>query len=61
MLTCLLYIFFVQGGGTVLRDACHAGQTTVVTLLLDHGADVHAVMGVGDCNTSFDAYGIHMY
>ena len=29
-----------------------AGQSAVVTSLLDHGADVHAVDEVGDCSTA---------
>ena len=29
-----------------------AGQSAVVTALLDHGADVHAVSLVGDCGTA---------
>ena len=32
-----------QRGRTTLHVASQAGQTAVVTLLLDHGADVHAV------------------
>ena len=32
-----------QLGGTALHVASETGQTAVVTLLLDHGADVHAV------------------
>ena len=32
-----------QWGRTALHEASQAGQTAVVTLLLDHGADVHAV------------------
>ena len=32
--------------------ASGAGQSAVVTLLLDHGADVHAVTEVGDCSTA---------
>ena len=31
--------------------ASGAGQSAVVTLLLDHGADVHAGTEVGDCST----------
>ena len=30
---------------TALRVASVAGQSAVITLLLDHGADVHAVTG----------------
>ena len=32
--------------------ASGAGQSAVVTSLLDHGADVHTVTGVGDCSTA---------
>ena len=32
--------------------ASGAGQSAVVALLLDHGADVHAVTWVGDCSTA---------
>ena len=37
---------------TALHMASGAGQTAVVTLLLDHGADVHAVAEVSDCSTA---------
>ena len=37
---------------TALHDASDAGQTAVVTLLLDHGADLHTVDVVGDCSTA---------
>ena len=46
---CILYIFSIQDGETALHHASGAGLTAVVTLLLDHGADVHAVTRVGDC------------
>ena len=36
----ICYIFYIQYD---LHKASGAGQTAVVTLLLDHGADVHAV------------------
>ena len=36
-----------QDGETVLHKASITGQTAVVTLLLDHGADVHAGTEVG--------------
>ena len=32
--------------------ASGAGQSAVVTFLLDHGADVHAGTEVGDCSTA---------
>ena len=38
-----------QGGRTALHVATHAGHTTVVTLLNDHGSRVHAVDKVGQC------------
>ena len=44
-------IFSIQDGFTALHTASGAGQTAVVTLLLDHGADVHEVTEVGDCST----------
>ena len=37
---------------TALHKASGAGQTAVVTILLDHGAHVHAVDVVGDCSTA---------
>ena len=37
---------------TALHVASCAGQSAVITLLLDHGADVHAVTRVGDCSTA---------
>ena len=32
--------------------ASGAGQSAVVTFLLDHGADLHAVTWVGGCSTA---------
>ena len=49
-------IFFIQYGGTALHKASGADQTAVVTLLLDHGADVHAVDEVGDCRTALGVF-----
>ena len=43
-----LYIS-IKYGETALHVASGAGQSAVVTSLLDHGADVHAVTEVGDC------------
>ena len=60
MHTCILYIFSVQDGKTVLHWASGAGQTALVTLLLDHGADVHAVDEVGDCSTPLGVFGINV-
>ena len=37
---------------TDLHVVGRAGQSAVVTSLLDHGADVHAVTRVGDCSTA---------
>ena len=45
---------------TVLHRASGAGQTALITLLLDHGADVHALGEVGDCSTPLGVFGIHM-
>ena len=36
--------------------ASGAGQSAVVTSLLDHGADVHAGTEVGDCSTALGVY-----
>ena len=49
----LMRIFSIQWGETALHKASGAGQTAVITLLLDHGADVHAVdeVHVDDCST----------
>ena len=43
---------------TALHKASAAGQTAVVTLLLDHGADVHAAteVHVGDCSTALGVF-----
>ena len=42
----------IKYGETALHVASGAGQSAVVTSLLDHGADVHAVTEVGDCSTA---------
>ena len=49
-------ILSIQDGETALHLASGAGQTAVVTLILDHGADLHAVTEVGDCRTAFDVF-----
>ena len=43
---------------TALHKASSAGQTAVVTLLLDHGADIHAAteVHVGDCSTALGVF-----
>ena len=61
MHTHILYIFSVQGGATALHFASFACQAAVVTLLLNHGANVHAVNEVGDCSTRLGVFGIHNY
>ena len=48
----MLYIFSIQYGMTALHMASNTGRTAIVTLLLDHGADVHVVTEVGDCSTA---------
>ena len=50
------YIFSIQHGETALHKASGAGQTAVVTSLLDRGADVHAVTVVGDCSTALGVF-----
>ena len=42
----------IKHGETALHVASGAGQSAVITSLLDHGADVHAVTEVGDCSTA---------
>ena len=44
-----MFIYSTQHGYTALHIASSEGHTAVVTLLLDHGADVRAVdrLGVG--------------
>ena len=44
--------FSIQDGETALHKASGGGHTAVITLLLDHGADVHVVTEVGDCGTA---------
>ena len=39
----------IKYGKTALHVASGAGQSAVITLLLDHGADVHTVT---DCSTT---------
>ena len=46
----------VQYGETALHKVSGAGQTAVVTLLLYHGADVHALTKVDDYSTALDVY-----
>ena len=41
------YVFLSQDGESPLHVASAAGQTAVVALLLDHGADIHAGNEVG--------------
>jgi len=41
---------YPQCGETALHWASHAGQTAVVSVLLDYEADVHAVDEVGVVN-----------
>ena len=43
----LYYVFLSQDGESPLHVASAAGQTAVVTLLLDHGADIRAMNMVG--------------
>ena len=46
----LCTVLFSQGGDTPLHSASASGQTAVVSLLLDHGADVHAKDIVSICS-----------
>ena len=48
----LLYVSINKYGETALHVASGADQSAVVTLLLDHGADLHARTRVGDCRTA---------
>ena len=47
----LCTVLFSQDGDTLLHRASGRGQTAVVSLLLDHGADVHAKNMVSICFT----------
>ena len=47
---CPYSVLFSQGGDTLLHWASASGQTAVVSLLLDHGADVHAKGWVSICS-----------
>ena len=46
----LYSVLFSQGGDTPLHRASASGETAVVSLLLDHDADVHAKDGVSICS-----------
>ena len=49
--------FSIQHGVTALHKASGAGQTTFVTLLLDHGADVQSVdKWVSDSSTALGLF-----
>ena len=50
--TCIRTTMYALYGKTALHVASGAGQSAVVTSLLDHGADVHAGTEVGDCSTA---------
>lgn len=45
---------YSQGVWTALHCASRAGQTAVVRVLLDNGANVHAVQEVGTCGMFLD-------
>ena len=48
--------FFIQDGKNALHMASIAGHTKIISLLLDHGADIHEVdEGVGDIVESVDS------
>ena len=48
-----------------LHKASGADQSAFITLLVDHGADVHAITRVGDCSTAFGVshsmIGVYIY
>ena len=47
----ILYsVLFSQDGATPLHSAIASGEAAVVSLLLDHGADVHAEGRVSICS-----------
>ena len=46
----MLLVLFSQDGDTPLHWASARSQTAVVSLLLDHGADVHAKGFVSICS-----------
>jgi len=45
---------------TALYFASRAGHTALVRLLLEHGADVHAVDEVGRCGVLLDGHVLYM-
>ena len=54
-------VSLIPQNGTALHRASWKGQTAVVKVLLDHGADVHAVDKVGRCGVLLDGRvrGVH--
>ena len=51
---------YSQGVWTALHCASCAGQTAVVRVLLDNGANVHAVQEVGTCGMFLDGGANHV-
>ena len=59
-ITFVYTVFFLQSGYTPLHVASESGQTDVVSLLLDHGSNIHAESVVGCFMYTCISRGVYM-